>query len=253
MGGALIAGWLRKGAFSASDLIVRDLDPSARALAARDAGASLNPPDAELAAARAVLFAVKPQFWQGAASQIAPHLGQEAVIISILAGVGAHDLARAFGGRSVALAMPNTAAAIGKGATSLYARDPEARNIARLLFEPVGAVVDLNSEEMMHVAAAASASAPAYLYAFIEALQSAAVAAGLSPDQARRLAAGAVTGAAALLDETGDDPAELRRQVTSTGGTTQAALEVLLSDGGLGDLMHRAVSAAAARSRELGR
>jgi pyrroline-5-carboxylate reductase len=183
MGGALISGWTR--AFAPRDLIVRDPSPGAAALAARE---------------------------------IAPHLRHNVVIVSILAGVGADALAGAFGGRAVALAMPDTAAAVGKGATGLYAKDDETRKRAHGLFEPVGAVVDLDGEALMHVATAASASAPAYLYAFIEALQDAAVAAGLSPGEARRLAAGAVTGAAALLDETGDDPAELRRQDTSTGG-----------------------------------
>ncbi len=252
MGGALIAGWARAGTFAAADLIVRDPDPGAEALTARDAGARLNPPDADLAAASTVVFAVKPQLWRGAAQEIAPHLAQGAVIVSILAGVGADDLVKAFDGRAVALAMPNTAAAIGKGATGIYAEDPQTRKRAHALFDPVGAVADLDSEDLMHAATAASASAPAYLYAFIEALQDAAVTAGLPPDEAKRLARGAITGAAALLDETGDDPAELRRQVTSTGGTTQAALDVLLGDDGLSALMQRAVAAAVARSRELG-
>jgi pyrroline-5-carboxylate reductase len=253
MGGALIAGWRRAGTFAASELIVRDPNPGAEALTARDAGARLNPPRADFAAAHTVLLAVKPQLWRAAAREIAPHLAPDAVIVSIIAGVGTCDLVQAFDGRAVALAMPTTAAAIGKGATGLYAEDVRIRGRAHALFEPVGAVVDLESEGLMHAATAASASAPAYLYAFIEALQVAAVAAGLPPDEAKRLARGAIIGAAALLDETGDDPAELRRQVTSTGGTTQAALDVLLGDDGLSALMQRAVAAAVARARELGR
>jgi pyrroline-5-carboxylate reductase len=104
----------------------------------------------------------------------------------------------------------------------------------------------------MHAATAASGSAPAYLYAFVEALHSAGVAAGLPPHMAAGLARSTIAGAAALLGETGEDPAELRRQVTSPGGTTQAALEVLMGENGLTGLLERAVAAAAARSRELG-
>jgi pyrroline-5-carboxylate reductase len=104
----------------------------------------------------------------------------------------------------------------------------------------------------MHAATAVSGSSPAYLYAFIEALEAAGAAAGLSPKEAQRLTRATLTGAAALLAATGEDPAELRRQVTSPGGTTQAALDVLLAAGGLPDLLREAVAAAARRSRELG-
>ncbi len=105
----------------------------------------------------------------------------------------------------------------------------------------------------MHAATAASGSAPAYLYALIEALEAAAAKAGLSEAAARTLARSTLTGAAALLAQGDDDPAELRRQVTSPGGTTEAALKVLMGAGGLPDLLDRAVKAAADRSRELGR
>jgi pyrroline-5-carboxylate reductase len=104
----------------------------------------------------------------------------------------------------------------------------------------------------MHAATAVSGSAPAYLYAFIEALEGAGAAAGLSPRDASRLARSTLTGAAALLAQTGEDPAELRRQVTSPGGTTQAALDVLLGEAGLGQLLREAVAAAVKRSKELG-
>jgi len=104
----------------------------------------------------------------------------------------------------------------------------------------------------MHAATATSGSAPAYLYAFVEALEGAGAAAGLSPEAARTLARATISGAAALLAESGAEPAELRRQVTSPGGTTQAALEVLMGPDGLAPLLERAVAAAAERSRVLG-
>jgi pyrroline-5-carboxylate reductase len=252
MGGAMLAGWRKAGAFDAAELMIRDPQPSPTALAAAQDGARLNPPEAELARARTVVLAVKPQVWREAAAEVAPWLAADAVIVSIAAGVRANDIAREFGGRCTARVMPTTAAAIGQGTASLYADDPAALARAHALFEPLGAVVDLDDEGLMHAATAVSGSAPAYLYAFVEALEAAGVAAGLTPRDAGRLARSTLTGAAALLAESGEDPAELRRQVTSPGGTTQAALEVLLAEAGLHGLMRQAVVQAVRRSKELG-
>ena len=252
MGGAMIEGWLAAGAFAGADLMIRDPQPGPAALAAEAAGAVLNPPDAELARAATVVLAVKPQIWREAAAEAASWLGSGAVIVSICAGVKAGDIAKAFGGRCVARVMPTTAAAIGQGTASVYADDPAALARAHALLEPLGTVVSLPDEGLMHAATAVSGSSPAYLYAFIETLEAAGAAAGLSPKDAKRLARSTLTGAAALLAKTGEDPAELRRQVTSPGGTTQAALDVLLANGGLPDLMREAVSAAVRRSKELG-
>lgn len=252
MGGAMLAGWRKAGAFSAAELMIRDPQPGESAQTAAGDGAVLNPPDAELARARTVVLAVKPQLWREAAAEVAPWLAADAVIVSIAAGVRAGDIAKEFGGRCVARVMPTTAAAIGQGTASLYADDPAALARAHALFEPLGAVVDLDDEGLMHAATAVSGSAPAYLYAFIEALEAAGSAAGLTAKDASRLARSTLTGAAALLAESGDDPAELRRQVTSPGGTTQAALEVLLGDAGLPPLLRDAVAAAVRRSKELG-
>jgi len=252
MGGALIAGWRLAGEWPASSLIIRDPSPGDAALSAVAEGARLNPGDNVIAEAATIVFAVKPQIWRPAAEELAPLIAPGAMVISILAGIGIGDLTDAFGGRPVARVMPTTAAAIGKGTASVFAPNAVARARARALFEPLGAVIDLPAEDLMHAATAASGSAPAYLYAFIEALQSAAAAAGLAPHAAARLARSTITGAAALLDQTGQDPAELRRQVTSPGGTTQAALDVLMGEVGLPRLLERAVAAAAARSRELG-
>lgn len=252
MGGAMLAGWRKADAVQPSDLMIRDPQPGQQAHVLADAGAALNPPDADLARARTVVLAVKPQIWRETAGEVAAWLAADAVIVSVAAGVQTADLQKAFGGRCVARVMPTTAAAIGAGTASLYADDPAALARAHALFEPLGAVVDLTDEALMHAATAVSGSAPAYLYAFIEALEAAGVSAGLAPKDARRLARSTLTGAAALLAESGEDPAELRRQVTSPGGTTQAALEVLMGEAGLSPLLRDAVAAAARRSRELG-
>jgi len=252
MGGAILEGWRRADAFPAADILIADPQPGEAALAAQAAGARLNPSDADLLEAKTVILAVKPQVWQAAAAQFAPRLAFDAVIVSIAAGVKSADIARAFGGRPVARVMPTTAAAIGQGTASLYAADPAARDRARALFAPLGTVAELADEEQMHAATAVSGSGPAYLYAFIEALEGAASAAGLAPGEAALLARSTITGAAALLAESGAEPADLRRQVTSPGGTTEAALNVLLGAKGLPILMREAVAAAIKRSKELG-
>jgi len=139
-----------------------------------------------------------------------------------------------------------------QGTASVYAPAPVAAERARALFAPVGAVVEVADEDLMHAATGVSGSAPAYLYAFVEALEAAGAAAGLPAEDAARLARSTIVGAAALLAQSGEEPAELRRQVTSPGGTTQAALEVLMGEGGFPELLRDAVAAAARRSRELG-
>ncbi|MDB5441834.1 MAG: proC [Phenylobacterium sp.] len=252
MGGAILEGWRRANAFAPVELMICDPDPSPPALAAALNGARLNPPQAELAEARTVVLAVKPQVWAETAAEYVPWLRADAVVVSIAAGVRAGALAKEFGGRCVARVMPTTAAAIGQGTASLYADDPAALARAHALFEPLGAVVDLTDEDQMHAATAVSGSGPAYLYAFVEALEGAALAAGLPRKEAARLARSTITGAAALLAQSDAEPVDLRRQVTSPGGTTEAALNILLSNTGLPPLLREAVTVAVRRSKELG-
>ncbi len=250
MGGALIEGWAAAGAFQPSDLLVRDPFVSP-ALAA--SGAAINPPDADLAKAKTVLLAVKPQLWREAAATVAPHLAKDAVIVSIVAGVKAAAISEAFGGRKVARVMPTTAVAIRQGAASLHGDDPAALAAAKALFAPVGSIVILADEDLLHAATGVSGSAPAYLYAFVEALEAAGAKAGLAESDAKTLARATMAGAMALMAKSGEEPSELRRQVTSPNGTTQAALDVLNKDGVLDKLLAETVAACVARSRELGR
>ena len=248
MGGAMIKGWGLTDAFAAADLMVRDPHPSPEALAA----GSVNPGDDALKAAHTVVLAVKPQMWREAAAQFAPLLAPDATIVSIAAGVRLGDIEAAFAGRRVARVMPTTGVAIAKGVATIFARDPAARAAAHALFDPIAAVADIDDEADMDAVIGVSGSAPAYLYAFIEALEAAGVAEGLAAGVAKTLARQTIISAAALLDASGDEPAELRRQVTSPGGTTQAALEVLMGDEGFPTLMRKAVAAAIRRSKELG-
>jgi pyrroline-5-carboxylate reductase len=251
MGGALIQGWALTEAFSPRDLILIDPNPGPEARAAAAEGARLNPGPAVLAEAGAVLMAVKPQVWREATAPHIHALSPGAVIVSIAAGVTTRDLASAFGARPIARVMPTTAVAVAKGTASIYAPDPGARAAAHALFGPVATVAYLDDEGLMDAATAVSGSAPAYLYAFIEALEAAGVAEGLTPEQAAKLARSTMIGAAALMDGSDAEPAELRRQVTSPGGTTEAALKVLQGNEGLPFLLRQAVAAAVARAREL--
>lgn len=250
LGGALLEGWRLKEAFRPADLIICDPRPGAAAEAAAAGGAKLNPPAAELGRARTVLLAVKPQIWRDAAQALAPHLSPEAVVVSVAAGVRAGDIANVFA-RPAARVMPITAVAVAKGAGAVVAEDPRARAAAHALFDPVATLVDLDDEGLMDAVTGVCGSAPAYLYAFTEALEAAGEAEGLPPEAARALARATMAGAAALMAASGEEPAELRRQVTSPNGTTEAALKVLMGEGGLGPLMREAVAAATHRSREL--
>lgn len=252
MGGALLQGWMTVGPVAMDDVQIRDPNPGEDALAAEAEGAFLNPPDKELYRADTVLLGVKPQVWREAAEAVEPFLNPAAVIVSIVAGVSSADISEAFGGRQVARVMPTTAVAVAQGTASVFAENAKARDRAHDLFEALALVADLDDEALMHAATAVSGSGPAYLYAFIEALEAAGVRAGLPEDAAAVLARSTITGAAALLSGSEENPAELRRQVTSPGGTTQAALEVLMGPNGFGELLNEAVAAAVARSKELG-
>jgi len=143
MGGAILEGWKKAEVFSGAEVMICDPEPGPAAIAASLDGARLNPPDAELAEAKTVVLAVKPQVWAEIAAQYVPWLRADAVVVSIAAGVRAGAIAKEFGGRCVARVMPTTAAAINQGAASLYADDPVALARARALFEPLGAVVVL--------------------------------------------------------------------------------------------------------------
>src|SRR5580692_7189254 len=182
MGGALVSGWRRVGAFSPDQLMIRDPNPGPDLLAS---GALIDPDPAAMARASTVLRVVKRQIWAGGAAEARPHLAQDAIIVSIAAGVASADIAASFGGRRVARVMPTTAAAIGQGTASIFASGADARAAAHALFAPVGTVVDLDNEDLMHAATAVSGSAPAYLYAFVEALEAAGASLGLAPDAAR--------------------------------------------------------------------
>jgi pyrroline-5-carboxylate reductase len=234
MGGAMLTGWLDAGLDPRRTTII---DPvPARAIvdlcAAR--GIALNPPDPEPGAV--LVLGIKPQGLEAAATGLDRLIGRDTLLVSILAGKTIADLrARLKRARAVVRAMPNLPASIGRGATGACA-SPEVSPEQRAAAEAVTAV---------------SGSGPAYVFLLAETLAEAGIAAGLDPDVARALARATVAGAGALLDADPAEAAELRRNVTSPGGTTAAALDVLMRPDGLGALMREAVAAARRRAGEL--
>lgn len=211
---------------------------------------------ASVRGAEVVILAVKPQVLDDVARGIADVLEPGCVVVSVAAGVPISSLRRALGTARVGLVrvMPNTPALKGVGATGLFA-DPdctaEQRDAARAVFEAVGRVFEIGDENLMDAVTAVSGSGPAYFFALAEALAQAGESAGLPPETAEGLAAQTAAGAGAMLADGDDRAADLRRRVTSPGGTTEAALEAL-QRGGLGSLVDSAVDAAVRRGRELG-
>jgi pyrroline-5-carboxylate reductase len=256
MARALIGGWVARGAPASSIAVA---DPVA---AQRDWLAAAYPrvrlyAENEAAAQQADVWvlAVKPQLLQPAVRALAPLAASaRPLVLSIAAGIRAADISRWLGGElGVVRAMPNRPALIGAGISALYAEpavDAAARAIAARLIEAVGSVVWVGAEAHLDAVTAVSGSGPAYFFLLIEMLEAAAMAEGLPAAVARRLAIDTAAGAAALAQTSADDPATLREQVTSAGGTTAAALAVLEA-ADVRAIVARAVAAAAERSREL--
>lgn len=255
MGGAMLEGWLAVG-LEAARVVVVDPAPSPEMTAFCAArGVRLNPLAQGFERPDALVLAVKPQSLDVAGPSVDPIVGPETVVISILAGKTVADLqSRIPSGRAFVRAMPNLPASVRRGATGAYA-GPEVtdaqRAMANTLLASVGLVEWLPGEEGIDAVTAVSGSGPAYVFHLVECLAKAGEAAGLPADLAGRLARATVIGAGALLDRSDLPPETLRRNVTSPGGTTAAALDVLTAPGGLEPLMGAAVAAAKRRAEEL--
>ncbi|MCV3270579.1 pyrroline-5-carboxylate reductase [Roseobacter sinensis] len=250
MGSAMLAGWLAQG-LPASSVWVQDPKPS-EWLATT--GVRLNE---ELPTAPAVvLIAVKPQMMAEALPTLAAMGNATTVFISVAAGITLARLAEIVGTRTpIVRAMPNTPAAISQGITAIVGNahaDAAALDEAQALLAAVGEVVRLTDEAQMDAVTGVSGSGPAYVFHMIETLAAAGAAQGLAPELAMQLAKATVAGAGALAQAAEEDPAQLRINVTSPNGTTQAALEVLMdAEQGFPALLKRAVAAATHRSKEL--
>jgi pyrroline-5-carboxylate reductase len=252
MGAALLGGWLAQGV-DARQIRVVDTQPGAleraRGLGV-DAGSTLDG-----AAPDILVLAVKPQQLDALLPACRDLVAERTLVLSIAAGKPLGLFERFLGKRAMLVrAMPNTPAAIGRGITVLVANDavgPVQRDIAETLMRAGGDVVWIDDESLMDAVTAVSGSGPAYVFLLIEALTLAARDAGLDAELAERLATATVAGAGAYAQQAGQGAAVLREHVTSPGGTTEAALEVLMNDQGLKALMIAAVRAATRRGREL--
>jgi pyrroline-5-carboxylate reductase len=252
MGGAMLSGWLEQG-LGAKHVAVIEPHPSEEisGLAAR--GIHLNPLPKEIGAVAALVIALKPQMFREAGPMLKSFAGSATLVVSIMAGTTIASLMEV-GGGSVVRAMPNTPAAIGRGITvAVAAKDvsAEQRALADALLRATGSVEWVEDETLMDAVTAVSGSGPAYVFLLAEELARAGVEAGLPQELATKLARETVAGSGALLHRSEIPSAALRQNVTSPGGTTAAALEVLMAPDGMQSLLTRAVAAAARRSKEL--
>ncbi|MCU9850359.1 pyrroline-5-carboxylate reductase [Defluviimonas sp. WL0024] len=252
MGSAMLEGWL-KGGLPAASVWVSDPYPSDWL---KGQGVNLNAALPEAPAI--VLVAVKPQMMAEALPGLARMGGGRRLFLSVAAGTTIAYYESVLGAETpIVRAMPNTPAAIGRGITAITgnARATAAHlDLAEVLLSAVGQVVRIEGEHQMDAVTAVSGSGPAYVFHLIETLAAAGVAEGLPADLAMRLAKATVAGAGALAEASEEQPDQLRVNVTSPGGTTAAALKVLMDEArGFPALLREAVHAAAERGRELGR
>lgn len=254
MASALIGGLLKQG-FSSSDIRAIELLETGRERLQKDFGIrALASPDQAALDCDVLVLAVKPQQMREALTPFAGHL-QNQLVISIAAGLRLGDLSRWLGGHTkLVRAMPNTPALIGQGVTGLFAGagvSPAERDIVNRILGAVGSSVWVDREELIDAVTALSGSGPAYVFHFIEALESAGEELGLSAETARKLAIATLVGSSALAAGSHEPPAVLRERVTSKGGTTAAALQSMAQDQ-FPAMIARALRAAADRGKEMG-
>lgn len=250
MGSALAGGWIKSG--YGGPIAIHDPAPSDLLKSWADSGKiKLNPAPAP---AGTLVVAVKPQVFPNILDDLRAFIGEGTLALSIMAGITLDNLSAKLGTRRVARAMPNTPGLVGEGMTLLcLPEDAEEDDAAYLreLLTPLGAVEGPLGEDQLSAATAISGCGPAYAFLLAEVMAAAGEAKGLSRDLALRLAQKTVQGAGALMMDSEDPPSTLRENVTSPGGVTKAALDVLMREGAMPSLMKEAVDAAIKRDREL--
>jgi pyrroline-5-carboxylate reductase len=253
MGSALLAGWLDRGLDPGAVVVVDPSPPEDSKAVLAKAGIAVAPTPPKVIA-RVVVVAVKPQIIAGVLPDLRRMIGPSTIVLSIAAGATLANLEAGLGAAAIVRSIPNTPAQVGRGATAAIANarvDADGKALITALLDAVGVVAWVDDEALIDVATAVSGSGPAYVFLLAECLAEAAIAEGLAPDLAARLARATVSGAGELLERSDLPPAQLRKNVTSPNGTTAAALAILMGEGGLAPLMRQAVAAARRRSREL--
>jgi pyrroline-5-carboxylate reductase len=252
MGGAMLSGWLAQG-LDAKHVAVIEPHPSGEISALTKNGIRLNPSPKDVGSVATLVIALKPQTFREAGAMLKSFTGPSTLVVSIMAGATIASIQEVCGG-SVVRAMPNTPAAIGRGITVAVAANNVSagqRAVADALLRATGSVEWVDDENLMDAVTAVSGSGPAYIFLLAEELARAGVEAGLPAELATKLARETVAGSGELLHRSEAPSATLRQNVTSPGGTTAAALEVLMGPDGLQSLLTRAVAAATRRSKEL--
>jgi pyrroline-5-carboxylate reductase len=254
MGGALLDGWLSLG-LDPKTVIALEPQPPHELTALTARGLRLSPPASTAGEAAAIVIAVKPQVAPEVVPTLAPYVGAATVTVSIMAGRPLGFLQQALPQcAALVRAMPNTPASIGRGITVAVPSQrvsQRQRDLVHALLAATGGVEWIADEALMDAVTAVSGSGPAYVFLLAESLARAGIAAGLPSDLADRLARATVAGSGELLHRSPLDAGTLRQNVTSPGGTTAAALDVLMASDGLDAVMTRAVAAATKRSQEL--
>ncbi|WP_091886747.1 pyrroline-5-carboxylate reductase [Bradyrhizobium sp. Rc2d] len=252
MGGAMLTGWLAGGLDPRRVAVIDPhVSPEIAALAAK--GVAVNPDVTTVGTIETLVVAVKPQMFREAGVKLKPFVSDKTSVVSIMAGTTIASLQDVCGG-AVVRAMPNTPAAIGRGITVAVAApnvSSSQRAVADALLRATGSVEWVEDEGLMDAVTAVSGSGPAYVFVLAEELARAGVEAGLPEALATRLARETVAGSGELLHQSELAFSTLRQNVTSPGGTTAAALGVLMGEPGLRELMIRAIAAATQRSKEL--
>ncbi len=255
MGSAMLTGWLDQG-LDPAHVFVQEPHPGDQIVTlARKTGFILDAAPDPGEAPSVIVLAVKPQIMGDVLPSLKAHIGDNTVFLSIAAGCTLASMQELLGGTAaIVRSMPNTPAAIGRGisvacSNAAVTSDQAERCIS--LLSAVGQVAWVGEEELLDPVTAVSGSGPAYVFLLAECLADAGMAAGLDEELANVLARATVTGAGELMRQSELEPAQLRQNVTSPGGTTAAALEILMGEKGLKDLMTRAVAKATERSREL--
>jgi pyrroline-5-carboxylate reductase len=256
MGGAMLRGWLDRG-LPPSDIAVVEPNPAALGDLA-SAGLRVRPDAAAVPAdfqPSVVVLAVKPQMMDGVLPAYVRFGRPETVFLSVAAGKTIAYFERHLGaGTPIVRAMPNTPAAVGRGITALSANGAVTaaqKDVCGTLLRAVGEVAWVEAEALLDAVTAVSGGGPAYVFLMIECLAEAGVQAGLPPDLAMRLARSTVAGAGELARRSEDSASVLRQNVTSPGGTTIEALNILMAPDGMQALFTKAIAAATRRSREL--
>jgi pyrroline-5-carboxylate reductase len=255
MGGAMLEGWLKAGVPAAKIIGLDPKPPQEMADFIAAKNVALNPAVASITDAEIIILAVKPQLMGDVLPTLLPLMKAKPLVLSIAAGKTIAGFEKVLGADAAIIrAMPNTPAAIGRGITGMVGNANVSSTqmaLAEALLSSTGEVLRVKNEEAIDFVTAVSGSGPAYVFYLAECLAAAGEKLGLPADVSMRLARATVSGSGELLHQSDLDAATLRQNVTSPNGTTYAALQVLMADDGLKQLMEKAVAAAARRSKEL--